>query len=140
MKVICKQVSSKGFDLKEVTTVFSNDYDYNFGGYGIELNKEYIVMGMAIYQDSSCLYYLVDVNGKTEWFPYLLFDISDNSLPKKWFVKVYEKSSESGIYTISGFDELCNDENFYDQLLERDEEAQRIYFRRKIELEKELAG
>ncbi|PDS25675.1 hypothetical protein [Flavobacterium branchiophilum] len=74
-----------------MTTVFSNDYDYNFGGYGIELNMEYLVMGMAIYQDSSCLYYLVDVNGKTEWFPYLLFDISDNSLPKNWFVKVYEK-------------------------------------------------
>ena len=92
MKVICKETTSKKFDLKQVTTVFSNDFDYNFGGYGIELNREYIVMGMVIYQDSTCLYNLIDVNGKTELFPYLLFDISDNRLPKEWYVKVFNKS------------------------------------------------
>ena len=65
--------NSKGFDLKEVTTVFSNDFDYGYGGYGLELDKEYFVMGLVIYQKSNCLYYLIDVNGKPDWFPYLLF-------------------------------------------------------------------
>lgn len=139
MRAICKQTTSHGFDLKEVTTVFSNDFDYSFGGYGLELDKEYFVMGIAMYQNSNCLYYLIDTNGKPDWFPYLLFDIADNSIPRNWFIKVNGKNDDSDIYSLCGFDELCNDSDFYDQLLERDEKAMQIYFKRKAELEKELA-
>src|SRR5258705_9985974 len=78
MKVICKKVDSQGFDLKEVTTVFSNNFDYSFGGSGLELGKEYTVMGIALYNDSNCLYYLVDASGRPDWFPYLLFETLDN--------------------------------------------------------------
>lgn len=35
-----------------------------------------------------------------------------------------------------GFYELCNDDDFYDLLIDRDYEAACIYFRRKIEVEK----
>ncbi|MBV4360607.1 hypothetical protein [Pinibacter aurantiacus] len=139
MKIICVSTTSKGFDLKEVTTVLSNDFDYGHGGHGLEINREYIVMGTVIYQDSSCLYYLIDVNGKPEWFPHLLFDVLDNTLPKRWFMKIYEKDGDGDIYSILGFDELCNNEDFYDLLLVRDDEAMRIYFKQKAELEKELA-
>ncbi|MBL7786521.1 MAG: hypothetical protein JNM36_11495 [Chitinophagales bacterium] len=138
MKITCKQTTSKGFNLKEVTTVTSNNYDYNFGGYGIELNKEYLVMGIAIYKNSNCLYYLTDVNGEPDWFPYLLFDVADNYIPRNWFILVSGKNDDTGIYLLCGFDELCNDSDFHDQLLEGDEEAMRIYFRRRMELEKEL--
>ena len=139
MRAICKQTTSHGFDLKEVTTVLSNNFDYSYGGYGLELDKEYFVMGIAMYQDSNCLYYLIDTNGDPDWFPYLLFDITDNSIPRKWFTKVNGKNDDMDIYSLFGFDELCNDSDFYDQLLEREGEAMQIYFERKSELEKELA-
>lgn len=138
MKVLCKQTTSKGFDLKQVTTVFSNDFDYTFGGYGLELGKQYLVMGIATYKDSNCQYYLLDVNGKPEWFPFLLFEISDNSLPQNWFVRISGEKESSDLFSIYGFEELCNDVFFYDRLAEREEVAMRIYFKRKIEYEEEL--
>lgn len=78
MKLICKKTSAKGFDLKEVTTLFTDNHNY-----GLTLAKEYVVMGIVIYKDSNCLHYLIDENGKPDWYPYLLFDISDNSLPQR---------------------------------------------------------
>ncbi|MFZ1528238.1 MAG: hypothetical protein WAT19_05795 [Ferruginibacter sp.] len=136
MKVICKQTTSQGFDLKEVISVFSNDFDYSYGGYGLELGREYFIMGIVTYQNNNCLYYLIDVNGKPDWFPYVLFEMTDNSIPRSWFIKVYGKNDDTDIYSLCGFNELCNENNFYDQLLERNERAMRIYFIQKIELEK----
>jgi len=138
MKVRCKQTTAKGLDLKFVTTIISNDYDFNSGGYGIELNEEYVVMGITLYSDSNCYYYLIDTNGKPTWYPYLLFEIIDNRLPSNWFLKLYNPDTEIEITSILGFEELCNDEDFYDKLIERNDEVMRIYFKRKIELEKEL--
>jgi hypothetical protein len=134
MKIICKQTTSEGFDLKEVTTIFSNDYDYNLNGFGLELGKEYPVMGIVIYTDSRCIYYLIDVQGRPDWYPYLLFEVFDNSIPKEWYFKINSKDINSDIYMICSFAELCNDPTFYDQILERDSTAMQIYFRRKIEM------
>jgi hypothetical protein len=136
MKAICRKTTSKDFDLTEITTVFINDFDYSYGGSGLELGKEYLIMGLMVYKNENSLYYLVDVSGKPDWFPYLLFEISDNNLPKHWFINVKGKKSDDEIYAIWGFDELCNDESFYYNLIERDEQAVRTYFRRKIEFEK----
>jgi hypothetical protein len=127
MKVICKQTTSEGFDLMDVKTVFANDHDYNIGGYGIELKKEYIVMGIILYRNSNYLYYLIDTNGRPDWYPNGLFQVVNNSLPSNWFMKIYLKEEALNIYSLIGFDELCN--------LERDENAMRIYFKRKMELE-----
>ena len=95
-------------------------------------------MGMLLYKNSNCLYYLIDVSGRPDWFPHLLFNTSENSLSYDWFVRVNNRG-ENGIYCVWGFDELCNSEKFYEQLMERDEQAMGIYFRRKIEIEKFLA-
>jgi hypothetical protein len=138
MIVICKKIDAKGIDLKIVTTIFSNEFDYTFAGYGLELHKKYIVMGMAVYNDSNCLYYLIDTNGRPNWFPYLLFDVFDKRLPTNWFVKINNQNIESDIQCLCGFDELCNNPLFYDLLADRNEDALKIYFKKKIELEKEI--
>lgn len=132
MKVICKKRSAKGLDLSEVTSLRMDEYDY-----GLIIGKEYIVMGLMSRKDSSCLYYLVDENTKPFWIPYLLFEISDNSLPKNWYLDVFPKDSSGNILYLCGFDELCNNENYHDQLMEREETAMRIYFRNKINFENE---
>ncbi|MGH2563495.1 MAG: hypothetical protein ACRDE5_03215 [Ginsengibacter sp.] len=138
MKAICKKTSFQGFDLKKVTTVLSNNFDYSYGGYGLEINKEYIVMVMMIYQDTNCLYFLIDTNGKPDWFPYLLFEISDHSLSKDWFIKLNNEEDENNIYYLCGFDELCKEDGFFYKLLDREEEAMQTYFKGKIEIEKTL--
>jgi len=130
MKVICKKNTSKDFDLKEVTTVISNDVKYP-----LKIGKEYLVMGIMIPKKSNCLYYLVDDFGRPSWNPYLLFDLSDKTLPNNWYVNVYEKNTSGDLFYLSGFYELCNEENFHDLLMERDENAIILYFQRKIELE-----
>lgn len=138
MKVKCKHTTAEDLDLEFVTTIVAKDYDFSSGGYGVELNEEYIVMGIVVYADSNCAYYLIDTHNKPTWYPYLLFELIDNSLPSNWFLKLYHPNTEFEIVSLLGFEELCNDEEFYDKLIERDKEAERIYFKRKIELKKAL--
>lgn len=129
MKLVCKKTSAKDFDLKEVMSLLSNEYDY-----GLILEKEYVVMGIVIYKDSNCLYYLIDEDGWPNWYPYLLFEVSDNSLPQDWYISVYNKSSIGDLYCLAGFNELCNDQDYHDLLAERDKKALEIYFLRKNEI------
>ena len=133
MKIVCIKNTAKNLDLSEITTIFSHDYKYS-----LETGKEYIVMGIAIYKDTNCPYYLIDENGLPDWYPYPLFSISDNSLPKNWTVKVYDKKEAGDILFLCGFKDLCDGKDYHDLLMNRDEEAMRIYFRRKIEFEKEV--
>lgn len=129
VKIICKKNTAKGFDLKEVTTLFNDQYRYE-----LILEKEYYVMGMAIYKSSCCLYYLIDENDRPNWYPYLLFSISDNSMPNDWYIWMGTQNPESDIYYLAGFNELCNSENFYDLLIERDKQTLETYFLRKNEI------
>ena len=132
MKVSCIKNTAKDLNLQEVTTIFSHDYKYP-----LEVNKEYIVMGIAVYKDGNYPYYLIDDNGFPDWFPYSLFTISDNSIPNNWFVEVHSKEDEGDILFLSGFNELCNNDDYHDLLMDRDENAMRTYFKRKKEFETE---
>jgi hypothetical protein len=68
--------------------------------------------------------------------PCQLFEIVDHSVNADWHFRLVEK--EEVIYpfvqAIFGYYELCFDKKAYENLIvEKDEEAQRIYFRRKME-------
>lgn len=126
MKVICKTKTAHNLDLHEVTTLHANEYDYE-----LIVDKEYIVMGIAIYKESNCPYYLIDENGRPDWFPYPLFTVSDKSLPNNWYITVHNKQSIGDIFLLMGFNELCNDNDFHDLLIERDKDAIKTYFARK---------
>ena len=115
----------------DVPKDYPNDFDY-----GLEIGKEYIVMGILTFKTSNHLYVLIDENSRPSWFPYQIFKIVDNAFPQNWFVKINDTREDTDFYNLIGFDELCNEENFYNRLIEREDEAMRIYFRRKIEIEK----
>lgn len=106
-----------------------DDFDY-----GLELGKEYIVMGIVTYKSSQVPYFLVDENGRPSWFPHQLFDLIENTIPGNWFLKINGVTEYSDIYSILGFEELCQDETYFDQLQDRVSGAMGIYFRRKEEL------
>jgi len=85
--------------------------------------------------------YLIDDSGYVSTYPYPLFEVIDNRLPSSWFFKSLKNTDENYPYreAIWGYYELVFDDDHYEKLVDVIEEAQRIYFRRKIELEKELA-
>lgn len=107
-----------------------NDFDY-----GLELGKEYLVMGVMTYKSSNNVYFLIEENLRPAWFPFQIFKIIKNDFPKDWYLYINVSDKYSDCYNLIGFEELCNNNSFFNKLLERDEEAMRIYFRRKIELE-----
>ena len=129
MKVRCKFN-----DPSSLPTDFPNDFDY-----GLSVGQDYLVMGMVLYKDSNHIYYLLDTDSKPNWFPYSIFEIIENSLPCNWFSKPAEGENINFMKFLWGFEELCNDKNYYHDLIQRHEKALRIYFKRKIELENMMA-
>jgi len=129
MKVICKYN-----DPSNLPNGIPDSFDF-----GLEIGKEYLVTGILTFKQSDDLYFLVDENGRPSWFPFQIFETINNELPKNWFVKINVGNDYVDYKNLIGFNELCNEDDFFNQLLERDEEAMQVYFRRKIELEKELA-
>ncbi|HTN36337.1 MAG TPA: hypothetical protein VL053_04630 [Arachidicoccus sp.] len=129
MKVICKYN-----DPSNLPSGIPDNFDY-----GLEINKEYLVTGILTFKQSDDLYFLVDESGRPSWFPFQIFEIINNKLPKIWFIKINVRNDYVDYKNLIGFNELCNNDAFFNQLLERDEEAMQVYFKRKIELEKELA-
>jgi hypothetical protein len=130
MKVICKENTAKNLDLKEVTDVLYKEYKYP-----LTVGSEYIVMGLAIYKDTNCLYYLVDDDWVPFWLPYGLFEISDKAFPPNWHIEIFDKKKypEYSVFLHQGFYELCSNEKFNLALIERESEALEIYRKRKAE-------
>lgn len=108
--------------------------------YGLVIGKEYLVMGMILGEGT--LDYLVDAGGYISAYPYPLFEVIDNKLPSSWFFKSLKNTDENYPYqeAVWGYYELVFDNSHYEKLVDMDAGAQRIYFKRKIELEKELEG
>lgn len=106
---------------------------------GVEIGTEYLVMGIIIFETYQG--YLIDDNGYISVCPCQLFEVVDSKINSNWFFRAVEKDEViyPFIQAFFGYQELCFDKNAYENLIvEKDEAYQRIYFKRKIELEKEL--
>lgn len=85
-----------------------NDFDY-----GLEINKEYLVMGIMTFKKSDNLYFLIDEDSRPGWFPHQIFEIESNELPFNWFVRINKDNKHTDYRNLIGFAELCNDEDFF---------------------------
>lgn len=106
----------------------------------VSIGKEYFVMGIVVFETYQA--YLID-DGLISVCPCQLFDIIDAKVSANWDVRTIEKDENIYPYIqmMIGYPEFCSDKMAYEKLIvEKEEEAQRIYFRRKIELERELSG
>jgi hypothetical protein len=83
---------------------------------------------------------LIDDGGFVSAYPYPLFEVIDSKIPYGWFFKSFKNTDENYPYqeAIWGYYELVFENSHYEKLVDVNEEAMRIYFRRKIEMEKEL--
>jgi len=137
MKIKCNDTNAVNLNLSDVNTIASNEFD--FSTLGLLADEVYLVMAMILYKDTKYLYYLIDINGKPNWFPNKLFEVVDNTLPNQWSFKIFNAEADVDIYCMWGYNELCNQEDHYDQLIEREDEALIIYFNQKRKIEDDLA-
>ena len=107
--------------------------------YGLIIGKDYLVMGMILGEGT--LDYLIDDDGVISAYPYPLFEVIDNKVSSNWFFRTFKKDDNIYPYqeAVWGYYELVFDDSHYEKLVDRDEEAHRIYFKRKIELENILS-
>ncbi|HRE57814.1 MAG TPA: hypothetical protein PLW09_08315 [Candidatus Kapabacteria bacterium] len=104
---------------------------------GITIGAEYQVMGMIIFHSYQA--YLIDDYGNISAYPCQLFEVVDNKVSPNWHFRLIEKDEDiyPFVQAIFGYPELCSDKKAYENLIvEMEEETKSIYFRRKIELEK----
>ena len=102
---------------------------------GLDINKNYIVMGISLY--NNILNYLVDSgNNDPNFYPSLLFEIHENKIFSNWHFKSFKQNNTSELSALWGYYELCNVDKHYDNLLLREESDLEIYFKRKNEIMK----
>ena len=128
MKVKCLANTGKGF----------SEYTMTHMGCSVNtkmplcINETYTVYGQMLYR--GILKYLI--KGTTEnlpsWYPAEIFEVKDSLLPFDWYFK-YKRNDE--ISAIWGFQELANDEQYLYDLIEREDEAIRIFLKRKKEID-----
>ena len=106
--------------------------------FGLQIGKDYLVMGILF--GKGTLDYLIDDGGYISAYPCPLFEIIDNKLPLNWFFKSFKSTDKAYPQreAVLGYYELVFDDTHYDKLVDVEEKACRIYFKRKIELEKSL--
>ena len=145
MKIRC--IYNSGKDLQPYETKpFRNSNQ--FGRFGItpsgtyneiKIGEEYLVMGLIVFETYQA--YLIDCGGFVSACPCQLFEIIDNQLPSSWYFRSIGKDENMYpfIQALFGYPELCLDKKAYEKLIvEKDNDALRAYFKRKIELEKTI--
>ena len=128
MKAICKHNTGDFLKKDELPMGFFSSSIFN-----LEIDKEYLVMGIML--SEKFIFYLVDESGMPYWYLSKLFQVSDNRISPNWYFKNFIEDDNIYIDAIWGYSELCNEEDYSDQLMDRDDSAMRIYFKRKIEAE-----
>lgn len=142
MKICCIHNTGKALRLYENKPLSKNELG-RFGSteyteYGLQIGKEYLVTGILF--GGGTLDYLIDDGGYISAYPYPLFEVIDNRLPSNWIFKSFKNTDQNYPCreAVFGYYELVFDDTHYEKLIDADENACRIYFRRKIELEKYL--
>lgn len=144
MKIRCINNTGRSLRSYEYEPITNKEVFGRFGvsemaEYGIEIGKEYLVMALITFQTYQA--YLIDDNGFISACPCQLFEVIDSKVNSNWHFRLIEKDEDiyPFVQAILGYPELCSDKRAYENLiLEMEEGAQRIYFRRKIDVEKKL--
>ena len=143
MKVRCINNTGKSIRQYENETLKKEELG-RFGAteytkYGLDIGKEFLVMGMLL--GEGALDYLIDDGGFVSAYPIPLFEVVDNKVPSLWYFKTFQTTDEAYPYreAVWGYYELVFDDMHYAQLVDGETFAYQIYFKRKIELEKEFS-
>ena len=98
--------------------------------YAFEVGEEFFVVGMILAKGN--LSYLINNGRVIGTYPYQLFEVVDSEIPIGWHFNAFLSNSTQATW---GYEEWCFDSNHRDALIEMDEDAYVVFYRRKSELE-----
>ncbi|MEG0307616.1 MAG: hypothetical protein RR636_06720 [Clostridium sp.] len=100
----------------------------------LTINQEYVVYGIMLWEGVP-KYLIIGNENLASWYPAELFEVVDNCLPLEWYFNYYSGESLEAIW---GYKEMVMDEAHYDELIEWEDEAVKIFLKRKNEIDEML--
>lgn len=128
MKVKCIANTGKGL----LPFTISNSGDTAETQYPLKIGEIYTVYGQGVI--SNVLNYLLigTYQDLPNWYSAELFEVVDSQIYFEWYYKYDTKFIASSLW---GYLEMVNDKNHYVDLIERSEQAIRIFLKRKKEMD-----
>ncbi|MCG8500390.1 MAG: phosphoribosylaminoimidazole synthetase [Firmicutes bacterium] len=128
MKVKCR--ANTGAGLMPVT--ISNIGDTAETQYPLKIGEIYTVYGQGILRN--VLKYLIvgTYENLPSWYPAELFEVEDSQIYFEWHYKYDKDFVTSALW---GYHEMVNEKNHYVDLIEREDQAIRIFLKRKKEID-----
>ncbi|CDN45759.1 MULTISPECIES: hypothetical protein [Paenibacillus] len=128
MKVRC--IANTGDKLSIKTKELGNSDQTR---YSVKIDEQYTVYGQHIYKGVLSYLLLGTFENLPSWYPAELFEVTDTLLPLEWYFQFY--GNENSISAIWGYKELVAIDSHHDDLIEREDEAVRIFLKRKKEID-----
>lgn len=128
MKVKCRANTGEGL----MPLTISNIGDTAETQYPLKIGEIYTVYGQGVLRN--VLKYLIvgTYENLPSWYPAELFEVEDSQIYFEWYYK-YDKEFVASV--LWGYHELVNDKNHYVDLIERKDQAIRIFLKRKKEID-----
>lgn len=129
MRVRCIANTGRGFSKKTIENL-GNSRESTMP---LKIGEEYVVYGQMIYKD--VLNYLVigTYEQLPTWYPAEIFEIASSLM---YYEEYYMYNKDVLIQAIWGFKELVLEDEYVYRLIEREEDAVKIFLKRKREIDK----
>jgi hypothetical protein len=101
--------------------------------YPIEIGAIYNVYGQQMFKGKLSYLIIGTYENLPSWYPVELFEVVDSLLPFEWYYKFY--GYDSLVSSVWGYKELVLEDAHHDELIEREDEAIRIFLKRKKEID-----
>ena len=125
----CIEINAENLSEGHFEVGYTTDSQIN-----LKLGNQYSVYGVSVWRGLTN-YLMMGEEELPAWYSSELFELIDNSLPGNWSLLI---APTSYVQLIVGYEEMINSfDNHYDAILERDEDALKIFFMRKGEIDKE---
>lgn len=129
MKVQCKENSAKDWLDSLGKLGYSGESQCD-----IAIGESYTVYGMCL-EGEALLYLLVGVGGRPAWYPAVLFEVRDTTLPSSWHFAFWGRDRSFRVKAVWGYSELINEECHFDALSEGDRQALEIFGERRVSID-----
>ena len=97
---------------------------------GLIIGEKYLVTSI-IYQDN-LISFLIDHHGYPFFYPSIIFEIEDPEIPEGWIFN--NNPGHNRIEIIMGYKEICNGQEYFEDLINLEQYAIEVYFKRKKEI------
>jgi hypothetical protein len=129
MQVMCNANHATALPPKYFVAFGGNSHESIFH---VSVGTEYLVFGMAAY-NGVIVFLVLDDTHKPNWYPIEFFSVTDPKLPADWLFS-RNVANEHGIDAIWGYKNLITDPKHYEDLIEREPEALKIFEKQRLDV------